>query len=177
MLEGCRRYLLRVARRRLDPEVRGKVDATDVVQETFLEAQRDFARFHGNTEQELLAWLRRILLNNLANVTRRFRRTRKRQIAREVPLSAVSPDELRQPPAGVNLPDAAAREETAQTLDRALERLPEHYRQAILLRHREQLPFGEIGKRLGRSADAARKLLGRAAEQLADMLEAANGDR
>src|SRR5437870_8093656 len=75
MLEACRGYLLLVAQRELAPDLRAKGGASDLVQETFLEAQRDFPRFSGRSEAELLAWLRRLLLNNLANFTRHYRAT------------------------------------------------------------------------------------------------------
>src|SRR5215472_9511436 len=83
-LETCRNYLLLVAGRQLDPDLYAKGGASDLVQETFLEAQRDFARFQGNSEGELLAWLRQILLNNVANFARRYRDTAKRAVGREV---------------------------------------------------------------------------------------------
>src|SRR5262245_20956863 len=67
LLEGCRQYLLLVANQQLDPGLRDKLGPSDLVQETFLDAQQDFRHFHGHTEPELLAWLRRILLNNLAD--------------------------------------------------------------------------------------------------------------
>src|SRR5262249_52338401 len=81
LLEGCRGYLLMIAREELAPDLQAKGGASDLVQETFLDAQRDFARFQGADEAELLAWLRRVLLNNLANFTRRFREAEKRSIA------------------------------------------------------------------------------------------------
>src|SRR5438105_1584310 len=86
MLEACRVYLLAVARRELAPDLQAKNSASDLVQETFLDAQRDFKRFQGNTEAELLAWLRQMLLNNIGNFTRRYRATQKRQVSGEVPL-------------------------------------------------------------------------------------------
>src|SRR6476469_3978998 len=83
-LEACRVYLQAIAERELDPELRAKGGASDLVQETFLEAHKDFAQFKGDTEDALLAWLRRMLLNNLANFRRRYRGTRKRRAGREV---------------------------------------------------------------------------------------------
>ena len=62
VLEGCRRYLLGVAEGELDPDLRSKGGASDIVQETFLEAQRDFARFQGSSPEELRAWLRQVLV-------------------------------------------------------------------------------------------------------------------
>ena len=64
--------LLRIARREVPNALRGKASASDLVQQTFLEAVRDFAQFQGSTVAELRAWLRRILRNNLANLTRRL---------------------------------------------------------------------------------------------------------
>ena len=86
--EACRAYLQLVAGSEIDSDLIAKGGASDLVQETFLEAQRDFNAFHGTTEQELLAWLRRLLLNNLANFRRRYRETAKRQATVEVPLGA-----------------------------------------------------------------------------------------
>ena len=74
-LEACRGYLLGIAERELDADLRAKGGASDLVQDTFLEAQRDFAGFRGETQADLLAWLRRLLLNNLANFARTYRQT------------------------------------------------------------------------------------------------------
>src|SRR6516165_4530900 len=88
VLETFRGYLLLVANRQLDPELRAKGGASDLVQDTFLEAQRDFGQFHGASVDELRAWLRRLLLNNVANFTRHYRQRAKREVVREVPLEA-----------------------------------------------------------------------------------------
>src|SRR5438105_3396849 len=85
-LEACRAYLLLIARHEMPADLRAKGGASDLVQETFLEAQRDFAQFQGQTAEELQAWLRRLLLNNIANFVRRYRETDKRDARREVPL-------------------------------------------------------------------------------------------
>jgi RNA polymerase sigma-70 factor (ECF subfamily) len=86
-LERFRSYLLLLARVRLDPLVQAKVGASDVVQQTLLEAHRDRARFRGQTVGEQAAWLRQILARNLANVLRDLRRD-KRDVAREQGLQA-----------------------------------------------------------------------------------------
>ena len=86
ILELCRQYLLLVANRELEPELWAKGGASDLVQETFLEAQKDFGSFEGTTRAEVLAWLRRILLNNVSNFRRRYVGSEKRQIARELSL-------------------------------------------------------------------------------------------
>jgi RNA polymerase sigma-70 factor (ECF subfamily) len=168
-LEKCRRYLLRVAQREFDPTLQPKGGVSDLVQETFLEAQRDFAQFQGTTEAELLAWLRQLLLNNLGNFARRYRDTAKRAIGREVALpvggsSAVCETDLAgstRSPSGV-----AMEHEQAWALRRALDRLPEDSRRVVVLRFEEGRSFEEIGRRTGRSPDAAGKVWSRALERL-----------
>src|SRR5438477_4457576 len=140
-LEHCRRYLLLVARQHLDPELQGKGGASDLVQETFLEAQRDFACFQGTSEAELLAWLRRLLLNNLSNFSRRYRDTSKRDVAREVVLEADDPSGRRGEilATGPSPSSHVLRQEQAQVLQRALQRLPDDHRRVICLRYQDGL--------------------------------------
>ncbi len=169
VLESCRRYLLLVAERNLDPQLRAKGGASDLVQETFLEAQRDFAGFHGNSEPELLAWLSRVLLNNLGNFSRRYVDTNKRDIRREISLQAGDSSTAAERGPADSLPSpsgAAMQQEQAEALGRALERLPDHYRQVVVMRFQEDRSFEEIGLALQCSADAARKLWSRAMERL-----------
>jgi RNA polymerase sigma-70 factor, ECF subfamily len=169
VLETFRGYLLLVANRELDPELRAKGGASDLVQDTFLEAQRDFGRFHGNSAEELRAWLRRLLLNNVANFTRQYRQRAKREVGREVPLEAGSSSHERGAglAAGTLSPSGEAlAQEQAQALARAMERLPPDYRRVLALRHEEQLTFEQIGQQMQRTANAARMLWLRAVERL-----------
>jgi len=172
VLEYCRPYLLAVARAQLEPDLQAKVGASDLVQDTFVEAHRDFAAFRGRSEEELLTWLRQILLHNLANVRRQYRATEKRQVQREVSLDTPSEDGR-----GGGLvdqgtsPSARARaHERDAALQRALEQLPESYRQVIEWRSLERCSFDVIGQRLSCSAGAARKLWTRAIEKLQRIL-------
>ena len=87
-LELFRDYLLLVANQELEPELKAKLGASDLVQETFLGAQRDLASFRGQSEAEWRLWLRGILVHLLANHRRRFRSTGKRRVDCEVPLAA-----------------------------------------------------------------------------------------
>ena len=97
----CRSYLGFVARSQVESCLRAKVDASDLVQETMLEAYRDFERFEGRTEQEWLAWLKRILAHNAADFVRRYRGTAKRRRARGgLPPSGRQHDGRRGPRAG-----------------------------------------------------------------------------
>lgn len=169
-LEGCRQYLLMIANEVIGPELRAKLGASDLVQDTFLEAQRHLGGFRGRTGAELRAWLRKILECRLANIRRSYLDTEKRAAGREVTLEtlldrsngAAESLACRRPSPSSH----AVRSEWAQALDRALARLPEHYRQAVAWRHHEQLSWDEIGRRMGCTADAARKVWSRAIQQL-----------
>jgi RNA polymerase sigma-70 factor (ECF subfamily) len=173
VLEACRGYLLLIAEEDLDPALRAKGGASDLVQQTFLEAQGAFGRFRGGTEDELLAWLRQLLRNNLIDFTRQYRATARRAVGREVPLAgdtpSRSPEEVQADtpsPSG----HAVAREED-EAMRRAMDRLPEDHRTVLQLRYEEGLGFDEIAARLGRSPEAARKLWARAVGRLRQELE------
>jgi RNA polymerase sigma-70 factor (ECF subfamily) len=172
MLEQCRAYLLVIADSELDSDLRVKAGASDLVQESFLEAQRDIGRFQGSSADELLAWLRKILLHNLADFARQYRETTARRISRERALDGIEgPSILPQLVAKDLSPSKqAAVNEQQLALARALARLPEEYRRAIVLRHQEQCSFAEIGEALDRSAEAARKIWFRAVERLREEL-------
>jgi RNA polymerase sigma-70 factor (ECF subfamily) len=176
LLQGCRQYLLMVANHAMTPDLQAKVGASDIVQETFLEAHQHLGRFRGSTRPELLAWLRRILECRLSNIRRAYCATDKRAVARESPLVGTdrfhdeAPDALVSPTPSPS--NHAIRSECARALEQALGRLPDHYRQAVVLRHQEQLAFSEIGQRLNCSTEAARKLWNRAIHQLRLELEA-----
>jgi RNA polymerase sigma-70 factor, ECF subfamily len=174
LLEAARQYLLSIASKEFDADLRTKNSPSDVVQETFVEAQRDFGQFQGDTEAELLAWLRQLLLHRVGKLRRRYRNTQKRRLAREVALGG--DDSSEGPAAGLaaNMPSPsgqAMEQEEDQALQEALGRLPEDYRRVITLRHEEQLPFEEIGRLLERSPEAARKLWARAVERLHEELD------
>jgi RNA polymerase sigma-70 factor (ECF subfamily) len=173
-LEACRGYLLLIAQQELEPNLQAKGGASDLVQQTFLEAQRDFGRFEGTTHEALLAWTRRLLLNNLANFRRDYHRN-KRQVTREVNIptgdsSLPRGGGLR---AGTPTPSVEVmRVEQKLELESAVARLPEDYRQVIQLRYREERSFEEIAALMQRSPNAVRKLWARAIERLQQELEA-----
>jgi RNA polymerase sigma-70 factor (ECF subfamily) len=169
VLETFRGYLLLVADRELDAGLRAKGGASDLVQDTFLEAQRDFGCFHGDSTDELRAWLRRLLVNNVANFTRQYRDRAKRDIRREVRLEAGGSSHERGAGlvADILSPSGQALEhEQAEALAQAMQRLPPDYRQVLALRHEQKLTFEQIGQRMERTANAARMLWLRAVERL-----------
>lgn len=168
-LETCRRYLLLIAEREFDEELRAKASASDLVQETFLEAQRDFAQFQGTSDVELRAWLRRLLLNNLGSFSRSYRGTNKRQVSREIPLQPEGTSTPGGPPLRADSPSPsgfAIEREQREELQKAISRLPEDYRRVISLRYQEERTFEEIGTLMGRTPEAARKLWSRAMDRL-----------
>jgi RNA polymerase sigma-70 factor, ECF subfamily len=173
-LQAYRAYLLLIAQKELDVELCAKGGASDLVQETFIDAQRLLGTFEGSTDGGWAAWLRELLLNNLADFVRRYRRTGKRRVSREVgqPASESGADHGGEAAADTPSPSvmAMAAEETA-ALEAALDRLPDDYREVLLLRYQGDLTFEEIGGRLGRSANAARKLWLRALRKLEQELE------
>ena len=176
LYEQCHRYLMLIANRELDIQLRAKLGPSDVVQETMLKAQRSFDGFVGSSEGELRAWLRTILLNSVRDAARRYQSGSKRDVRRERELHAVLSDQSEAAP--FNQPESPSRQmmaaEQAAALRAALLRLPEDYRQVILLRNIERLSFQEIGARLQRSNEAARKLWVRAVDRLRELLGAGN---
>src|SRR5262245_47471701 len=80
LLEQYRDYLELLARLQIGRRFQGKVDPSDLVQETFLAAYRNFARFRGTTDAELAAWLREILAGRLAKLVRHYLGTRRRHL-------------------------------------------------------------------------------------------------
>jgi RNA polymerase sigma-70 factor (ECF subfamily) len=172
LLDMCRHYLLLVANQELTPTLQVKVSPSDIVQETMMKAGRNFLRFQGHTHEELLAWLRCILRNNVTNARMHFE-TGKRQIDREIPLTEAPGEGFQQnlldrgeSPSGL----ASAREQN-ERLEQAMQQLPEHYRQVLRLHTTDGLTFEQTAEKLGSTAEAVRKLWRRAVEELAKRLE------
>jgi RNA polymerase sigma-70 factor (ECF subfamily) len=166
-----------VAEREMDPLVRSKEGASDLVQETFMEAQRAFARFHSNSKEEFLAWLRTLLLNNVADSRRRYRGTQKRSAEREVALEtgSSSADWRGSLAAGIATPSGEfVQRETLDRMRSALERLPDDYRKVVTYRYMDERSFDEIAELMNRTANATRKLFARAIERLQQEMESAH---
>ena len=174
ILETQRNYLLLIAQTELGLDLQAKGGASDLVQDTFLEAQRDFRNFGGASSGELRAWLRQLLLHHVGKFARRYRTTRKRRITREVRLTNAhdSTAEISIPAAAEPSPsDRAIAQEQAEAVTQALRRLSEDYQRVITLRYQEHRSFEEIGHIMERSENAVRKLWARAVEQLQHELE------
>jgi RNA polymerase sigma-70 factor (ECF subfamily) len=176
-LERFRAYLRLLARLHLDPRLRGKLDASDVVQQTLLQAFRARAGFRGTTEAELAAWLRQILARNLAHAARDLGRD-KRDVARERSLEQAlgqSSDRLALwLAADQSSPsESAQRREQAVRLAGALESLPEAQREALVLHYWQDWTLPQIGRHLGRTPAAVAGLVQRGLQQLRTLLREA----
>lgn len=174
LLEQYRNYLAVLAATQIEKRLQPRVSPSDVVQETMLRAHKNFGQFRGTTEQELLAWLRQILVNNLARFVEQHMMAARRDVRREVSierlgvaleqstiqLAALVPSHGKSPSMAVQ-----QREEAVLLADR-LAQLPDDYREVLVLRNLQGLPFDEVARRIDRSVGATRMLWLRAIEKL-----------
>lgn len=168
LLEIYRGYLLAIARRKLSGDLQKKVGASDLVQETLLEAGRDIQTFEGETAEEFRGWLRQIFIHNFANVARGFRKTARRDLGREVQWQNGQAEAVASPvqsPSGYWMG-----QEESRSIRDAISLLPEHAQTVIQLRSYERFTFEEIGQQMQRSPEAVRKLWCRAIQSLQQIL-------
>jgi RNA polymerase sigma-70 factor (ECF subfamily) len=175
-LESYRNYLMLLARVRTDRKLRSKVGDSDLVQETLIQANRDFDQFRGTSEAELTGWLRAVMSKKKALLARRYYGTAARdphleeqlqvemenssqQLGRAFIASSSSPSRL------------AAGRERAVLLADALAALPEHYREVVVLHHVQGYALPEVAQTMGRSVDSVKKLWARAMVQLRTSLK------
>jgi RNA polymerase sigma-70 factor (ECF subfamily) len=166
-----RNYLELLARLQIGRRLQAKVDGADLVQETFLAAHANFARFRGTSEEELAGWLRQILASRLAKLVRRYYGTQGRDVRLEQRLGAELDQSSRQLAEGLAASGStpsqrAARREQAVLLADALRQLPDDYREVLVLHHLEGLSLPEVARRLGRTADSVRNVWLRALARL-----------
>jgi RNA polymerase sigma-70 factor (ECF subfamily) len=162
LLESYRAYLTVLAQVQIGRRLQSKVDASDLAQEVFLGAFRDFAQFRGGSEKELLAWLRGILASLLSNLVRHYQGTSKRDVRLERQL-ALELDQSSQAldrglaVQGSSPSQQVIRREQSVVLAEALGRLPEELRELLILRHLVGLTFPEVARRTGRTIDSLKK--------------------
>jgi RNA polymerase sigma-70 factor (ECF subfamily) len=170
-----RDYLSVLARAQLDPRLRAKIDLSGVVQQTVLEAYQKRAQFHAEHPAQELAWLRRILANNLADELRKLA-TGKRDLARERSLEAALAESSARLEAWLAADQSspsqqAERNEEGLRLAAALEALPEAQREALVLQHWHGWSLAQIAEHLGRSRVAVAGLIKRGLQQLRENLQ------
>jgi RNA polymerase sigma-70 factor (ECF subfamily) len=170
LFDSYRGYLTLLCRLQINRRLQGKLSASDVVQETFLEAQRDFPSFQGSSVLELMGWLRRILATNLANAHRHYLGVKGRDARLERSFqedfdhsSAVLETGLKR---DESPSEHVARREDAFLLAHALEQLPAHYRDVLVYRYFEDKTFPEIAQLMQRSTGSVEKLWARALVRL-----------
>ena len=175
LFDKCRNYIGVIARSRVESWLRPKVDGSDLVQQTLLEAYRDFGRFAGTTEGEWLAWLRQILEHNAADAVRQHLGTDRRNIRREIPLafssgssSGLAPSNLAA--SGESPSQQMMREERELHLADALASLAPDHRDVIMLRNLQRLSFEEVADQMGRSRPAVQMLWTRAMRKLQEAM-------
>lgn len=175
LLEEYREYLRVLARSQVGRELQVRLDPSDLVQETLLEAHRDYQQFLGTTEAELTVWLRRILVRNLTDQLKHHH-SQKRDVQREQPLAELVEHAHEALAGPLSTPSAyASRREQAVLLADALAQLPKDYREVVRMRHLEGRSFEEIAALMGRSSGAVRMLWMRALERLGAKMENGNG--
>jgi RNA polymerase sigma-70 factor (ECF subfamily) len=177
LLIAHRNYLQLVARLQMghNGHLRGKVEPSDVVQETIIEAQQNLAQFRGLTPNEFMAWLRKILATQLAQQVRRYKTLKRdprleRTIHHELEQSSRALETRLISPGATPSEYAVRGEEATQVAD-ALEQLPADHREVIILRNLEQRPFDEVAIRMRRSVDATKQLWVRAIKGLRNSIK------
>jgi RNA polymerase sigma-70 factor, ECF subfamily len=176
LLAHYHNYLELLARLEIGRRLQNKVDTADLVQETFLEAHRNFKLFRGSGEQEFVAWLRSILGAKVSNLVRHYIGTQGRDVRREQGLEINLDQSSRMIDRGLMAMGSSPsqkvmRSETGVLLAEALAQLPEDYREVVMLRHLEELSFPEVAERMGRSVDSVQKLWVRALLKLREKMK------
>jgi RNA polymerase sigma-70 factor (ECF subfamily) len=173
LLQTYYNYLTILASTQLDRRLQRRLSPADLVQDTLLAAQRDFPDFRGQSERELLGWLRQILINSLHRAIEVHLKAEKRDLRREISLDELTASMDR---SAVNFgailagnatsPSSPAQaQERSIALANELAKLPEHYRDVIILRNLQSLSFEEIAARMDKSVGAVRMLWLRAIDK------------
>jgi RNA polymerase sigma-70 factor (ECF subfamily) len=163
LLLNVESYLKLLARLQIGRHLQVKLDASDVVQETFLEAHRGIKKFEGESRDQFMAWLRSILASRLSNNVRRYLGTQARdvrleqQIQNDLDHSAMSLGGMFIDPAE-SPSQLVSQEEQSQIVVACLARLSPDYQNVLVLRHLEGKTFPEIAAQLNRSVDSVEKL-------------------
>jgi RNA polymerase sigma-70 factor (ECF subfamily) len=159
LLEKFENYLLRIANDELDTDLNGPAGASDLVQQTLLKAVENIGAYRGTTQNELQGWLRIILINLIKDWRKKLNREKRtggqdgRHLEKVIDANPTPGSHLK-------------RIDELECLNRALERLPPHYREVLMLWQRDRLSWAEIGQRLNKTDEAARQTYARALRRL-----------
>lgn len=161
-----------IVRARVGPRLRTRLDSTDLLQETFVEAVRMFDRFEVRDESSLIRWLSRIAELRVREAVQKMKAA-KRDPRREVPIAAgassaspvVDPADASPSPS-----ENAVDREDAARFEHCLDRLRDEQREVILLRDFSGASWEDVAEAMGKpSAGAARMLHSRALAELASL--------
>jgi RNA polymerase sigma-70 factor (ECF subfamily) len=162
LIERHRDALRKAVRARLDPAIRPRVDASDIVQEAMLEASRRLTDYLREPSMPFQLWLRQIARDRLIDAHRRHRTAEKRTVDRERPLAAPEFFQRSSIDLAADLRDheltpaaAAIRRELECRFRAALEQLDDDDREVLVMRYFEQLSNQEVAVALGLSEPAA----------------------
>jgi RNA polymerase sigma-70 factor (ECF subfamily) len=163
-----------LARLQFDEALQAKLDASDIVQQTLLEAHQSLGNFRGTSDPEKKTWLRRILGHNLADELRKFRRG-KRNVHLEASLQAALDESSARLERWLAIEDGSPSEcaianEQLVALTAALMKLPEDQRRAVELHHLQGVPSAVVAERLGRTEIAVAGLLRRGLQKLHELI-------
>ena len=169
-LERYRAYLHLLATLQLDRRLQAKVEASDIVQQTLVQAIGGWDQFRAETEAAKVAWLRKILANQLANAFRDLRR-QKRDVRRERSIEASVEESASRLGSWLAADQTSPSQgaiagEQAVELANALADLPEAQCRAVTLHHFEGWTLEQIGEHLGRTPTAVAGLIKRALQTL-----------
>jgi RNA polymerase sigma-70 factor (ECF subfamily) len=169
-LENYRSYLKLLADIQLDPRLRVKEDASDIVQLTLFQAHKDLSSFRGTSEGELRAWLKKIMTNTLINVAKKHTRQKRNaflEISIDQQLQESAIRIVGELPADQTSPSQQMiRQERAEQLADAMSYLLKDEYTAVLLKHVHDWKVAEIAEHLGRSPEAVAGLLRRGLKKL-----------
>lgn len=174
LLQAYRNYLIVLATMQLDGRLRRRLNPSDLVQDALLAAHRDFHQFRGCSAGEFSAWMRKILIHCLHHAVETHIRAKARDIRCEISLDYVQTALDRSGLSPVNLladrgpspSTPALQRENALDFANRLGKLRPQYRDVIVLRGLQGLPFEEVAERMGRRPGAVRMLWLRAIEKL-----------
>ncbi|MFZ5831829.1 MAG: sigma-70 family RNA polymerase sigma factor [Planctomycetota bacterium] len=176
VLAEYRDQLKRMIEVRMDPRVRGRIDAVDVLQEVYLDASKRLATFVASPEAPVFVWLRGIAANTLTDLHRRHLGAQSRDAGKEVSIGLVGGTTASswlawQLIGSITSPSqVAVREETAEQLAAAIDQMDELDREVLVLRHFELLRNHEVAMILGVSENAASNRYVRALTRLREHL-------
>lgn len=178
LLQKCRNYVSIIARAQIEGWMRTKFDASDLVQQTLLEAHQGFENFKGQTEAEWLGWLRGILNHNTLDFARKYQGAAKRDVKREFSINQAGGNSAASTPLNWDLKDQTEtpsrillNREQEILMAEAVAQLPADYQEVIMLRNLQRLSFKEVAERMDRSPGAAQMLWLRALNQLQELMQ------